>query len=839
MKLMTVKINNNIDHILNFDHKHQSAKSYLLECGNSTTFNLLTFNLANQQENPIPIVLQDDRQKSIYIDVIDYKFLATDDSTGILQHSLKISLSDTKKSKLNLKNLSPVFFNKGILSINNMDLLRAHAINVTFAYAGYESYLKLYFAPQNNIYQAVLDFGSESSQVILTKGKNVRISDALTLFSEMKMGLDAREEKETFASHKNEEFMQYDGDSDKFYRSLFLAKCHDIDRNKLKSYLPLEDNEICKLLSFRKDREKLLAHTEEKQASYIVLPNAKLTSFGGVDLPEIDGESVDQFHDRYFYRAAINSFITLILDKVSSIRECHANPSPRFISFKVLMPNVYRQETVSQNLNDLYEDISNMITDPQARYSNIGGFDIMSISESDASFIGYMNLQGVKLEDGYYLILDAGKGTIDFSIIKYSQHDGLYKSIYRSGIIGAGNAITYAFLLSFLKEGLRIKYNVEKDETEETALRRFIFENILKGDLAYQYKLVSILEQYKKNYSDGKLSGTVPNQSADVTNKSSLKGTSLENFVTWLQTVDYKINIDYVESIIDEIVGATMSKFPKRLPSEEHINIKKVLFTGRAFLFEPLKEAVKTALYDRFNKTNTINEMEYREITGRTKAEVMKMVCLFPFMSGKYDGRLVGVPFVNEMPEKTNNKDKNSSIFSALLSKIPGKHKREELEENINHFTSCFNTRSNIKYGSASITKGSSQELKPLVYGFEETFDPQTRLNVGSTEYIYESSHQKSFKVKIFFDGYEFIVRDGRSFLPAPMTFGIEGGHVFASQFPYVSIDKLSDIYVPEIRKTVGSVQDLPDTKTVQSADQPNNEEKKSSAKIADFTKRK
>lgn len=833
MKLITVKVNETIDHIINFDSKHQSAKSYIFECKQDPQYKVLSF--TTNVKNPNEILVQEEKSK--YVGIKEFHYEKSDGTVkGVNKYSLRIELAEKYSKPAKLP--SELMYKNGILYLKDLALTEAHEMSVVFEYGAYKSDLVIYYVPKENMYQAVIDFGSESSQVILTKGNKVNKDDVMDLFTEMKLGLDRCSKDSSYSVEEDEKFMQYDSDSKKFYRSVFLAKRSEFDRDELRPHLPLEDNEVCKILSYRKDREKYLKSQDGAPAPYMILPNAKLTSFGGVDLPYIDGQRVHEFHDRYFYRAAINSFVSLVMDKVNSFRVCTSTPAPRFISFKILMPNVYPQQTVSRNLNDLFEDITRMLQQDQ-KYANICGFDLMSISESDASFIGYVNLQGnsIKMEDGYYLIVDAGKGTMDFSIIKYSMNEGLYESIFRSGIIGAGNTITYAFLLSFLKEALRVKYKAEENESEEEAIRSYIYNNILKGDLAYQHKLVSLVEQYKKNYQDNRLKGqSLPK--VDITDKKKLSKEPLDKLEEWMQTVDYKIDISYVNGAIEDIVNKVMRKFPRKLPANAKFDLKKVLFTGRSFLFSPLKKAVSDAL---LNKYKGLEEMSFQEVDDLNLPTVMKMVCLFPFLSGNYNGRLVGVPFVCDNTETAKNealpKQETKKWFPFSAKFANGKKLKESIQNLESHFEI---TGGSTRYAELT-KKEKNMNPEPLVYGFNAEFEPLTTLNVGSTEYKYVTNMKKKFKVDIFFDGYEFIVRAGSTFLSSPTTFGIDGGHVFASQFPYGSVARVNDIYIPtsakkESGKDDKSGSDSSENTSDAAASMPNAE---IMSKVANFTKRK
>src|SRR5690606_34189157 len=116
----------------------------------------------------------------------------------------------------------------------------------------------------------------------------------------------------------------------------------------------------------------------------------------------------------------------------------------RMIRFVLLVPNIYDHQDIrnTQLLLDLiFEDFAT-----KEYKGKILAWEVLTISESDASFLGYINKSDVYIQkDSDYIIIDAGKGTTDFSIIRTGK-DNIFniKPSYRNGFAGAGNMITFA-----------------------------------------------------------------------------------------------------------------------------------------------------------------------------------------------------------------------------------------------------------------------------------------------------------------------------------------------------------------------------------------------------------
>ena len=373
---------------------------------------------------------------------------------------------------------------------------------------------------------------------------------------------------------------------------------------------------------------KVLTKKDEVQnmkTSYFVAPNIKLSSFGGIELPNVllSGHEVatNQVggNDVYFYyRASISLFIIQALKEV-----LHQGLEKNFVSFHFLMPNVYEQQEIVKILHLLQQDITQIISEP--RYDKIKGFEVTAVSEGDASVMGVCELKknrNQQLAKGNYLLLDAGKGTLDFSLIKYdfepniNQHT--YKNLWRSGIIGAGNSLTYAYFIALVHQYLHIRYDKNEGDVDTHDIKQFIYANILgrqimegdkmiagAGDPSLLLNMMRAVDKYKKYES----CATIPWEDDGASSKN-LNELELNGFVDWLENcVDEKhqrvVELKYsryVNDMIDSLVHETMNIIYQMQTGrkDEKYKIDKVIFTGRAFNLKSFKKKMFDALKQKF-----------------------------------------------------------------------------------------------------------------------------------------------------------------------------------------------------------------------------------------------
>ena len=298
----------------------------------------------------------------------------------------------------------------------------------------------------------------------------------------------------------------------------------------------------------------------------------------------------------------------------------------KYYSVLLLVPNIYVQINIDQLLSQLNEKFNDLTKDDAVRY------DFRVISESDAAFAGikHANTKGGSVlerivrgetdskQKDMFLIIDSGKGTTDYSIVRYdktSTVNNSMSSIARDGIVGAGGAIDYVFARVLARQ---IYVNMVKSMSatiaEEAFVGRFMtMINML--DPVYQDTMMLMVELLKKEYKCNKKTKKcetakvhpcfgqneskiiINNLIADTVNYNNING----QIEAWKEIAQWEwdksfINTDEKDNaevkwvcnaIADAIITRVFEDNPKKLTNQ----IDYVIFTGRSFLFEPLKKA--------------------------------------------------------------------------------------------------------------------------------------------------------------------------------------------------------------------------------------------------------
>lgn len=303
----------------------------------------------------------------------------------------------------------------------------------------------------------------------------------------------------------------------------------------------------------------------------------------------------------------------------------------RLFSILLLVPNIY----IQQNIDLLLYEMSKMNKNDDGRK-----YDFRIISESDSAFVGIkearttgnQNILGNLLNNikdprqrDTFLIIDAGKGTTDFSIVRYdcnpnSAANSNLISLRRDGIVGAGGAIDYVFARVFARQIYKHQKEIVSPGytvTESVFIYRFmsLIERLKPVD---QDRLMLIVEMLKKNYKDGRTARVYTcfagsnartvvdfllgeNASDDRFKQIVAKDAAWKEIAQWgwdNQTIDVDSKdteeVDWVcqaiaKTIIDDMI------FDKKDNSLNR-QIDYVIFNGRSFLFEPLKKAFVDAI---------------------------------------------------------------------------------------------------------------------------------------------------------------------------------------------------------------------------------------------------
>ena len=332
----------------------------------------------------------------------------------------------------------------------------------------------------------------------------------------------------------------------------------------------------------------------------------------------------------------------------TSIAGKKLNKKTKYFSVLLLVPNIYNQ----QNIDGLLYELNKMNKHSRIKY------DFRVISESDSAFVGIKEIRSngaqktilntvlqdikkPKLKD-MFLIIDAGKGTTDYSIIRYltgekRQANNEMVSVERGGIVGAGGAIDYVFTRVFARQ----IYN-HINEINATIRKNNVLSGNLEGNIEIRRKindidefidrfmimieklspldqdrmmhLVEVLKkEYKAksgktaqiyncfasneakgiidvlcddNFDDNKYNGLIAQPDG-------WKAVSIWNWDTKSYVEVDEKDKEEISWVCDRIAEAIVDKmiFAPNKDVKITNQIDYVIFNGRSFMFEPLKDA--------------------------------------------------------------------------------------------------------------------------------------------------------------------------------------------------------------------------------------------------------
>lgn len=640
--------------------------------------------------------------------------------------------------------------------------------------------LNVFVAANRAIYDAVLDFGSEASQISITRRNFERwkVDDILPVFCSIRDRYGSSEEK-----GPSSQYSQYERDV--YYKSQFFIPQNLTDRaDRDDDAASVFVNEPA--LKPDNERFKFLTKTVEEndpvfKRDYIKLPNVKISTFSTIPLNRIRYNGaltpISGFMDDYYYRSAINIFVHTILNH---LHQMPGEPK-RYVSLTVLMPNVYSQSQVSRNLRYMSEDMDSMLG--SGMYDSIAGYEIQSISESDASFLGIMNTEGTERKDGLYLIMDAGKGTLDSSVVRVdNKGQRLYTGLFRFGSVGAGAALSYAVFVcladSYLKAGLT-GYKDKNQRDRENLLQEFIWKVILNPDtgpdLAELTEMLKAIDEYKRLIDSGRLKEgeALPEIKPFTTIDDS--SCCMKNFTTWIKNgknglIDNNCLVDLsrLDIQIGKIVDDAMRRLDK-LPDYAN-GIEHVIFSGRGFLLKRFKKSMYARLQKKFA---SIKELQCPDDMKNQCLKVVNSV-----RANHYDGRLVGKPYAQTSVQEAP--DKHTAVLKCIdkgLGRLPQwiRTKKED-------FTILNPDGSN-----------------PLVYGFKDKLvGLGDTIRVGNYNYDVNNDIFTAGRVELVFDGSDIWMRqrDVIRRLDTGQIGCVSKAMAFASLFPDVRPERSQDIPV-------------------------------------------
>ena len=349
--------------------------------------------------------------------------------------------------------------------------------------------------------------------------------------------------------------------------------------------------------------------TPSSYSKWTQLPNLKLLELLGADLPwpnpDIalpDGSNVEieslQNDQNKILRLLLSQFVYVALEEL--------NKNADYLHFILLVPNVYMQDKVYEVLCDLYRDFD-IIRLSNEKYEKWKGIEVDVMSESDASFMGYIN-SGKKYVRGHKhsLIIDVGKGTTDFSILIGDDKNHMrFESAYRAGIPIAGNILTYAFYEA-LKSWLNQHGITIDDKLQDAA-------EINKVQLM---DFMDNLETLKANYKDSEGSPKAPGIELDDLSK-------INKYIKE-QIIKGNKKLPSIEKYLTERCNQISSEVKEHLKgyvNSNKIQFSNVIFMGNGFKLDLLVDTIKEMLIN----SHWAIEESFNDIIG---GDGKKTLCL-------------------------------------------------------------------------------------------------------------------------------------------------------------------------------------------------------------------
>lgn len=849
MKLVTIKINNRINKKINFSNKKWSSNNTFIIRDDDTGEPCELFSM-----KPDAMLIEGKSHGIIHVDSFQFDgnkvIVFLDKGKSRNKVDCEYYEFDQQRNEYIFKMEKP----------GNGD-----CIQVEFCLKGSNNTFSVYLYFASTVYDAIVDFGSEASQACWYRnGKKRNVNITMGIHENLKKAEEAQADADSLpepnadaAPHDpadpvdtpNEEprddseeeqddirdYVQYE--SDTLYKSIYYIK-KELGDTELKSWPDYTSESIKFLVSNDEEVDQL-------QNEYIQLPNAKLSQFDISNYANMTVRHMDSYttlselQDGIVERILLNNIVLQTLYSIQrNAKSCKKNA---YVVLNVLMPNVYPIHVISNKLNQLAEDIKTLLGDNA--YKNIKAVELRSVSESDASLLGYANSitsNRQALNPGNYLIMDAGKGTLDFSLVEVDEHDG-YVNRSKAGIVGAGNAITYGLIIGLVNDYLSGTMADYPNDTKKQAdqIQKFIFDNILKEDIdvAKLRRFHDVVEKYKKIYNE--LFETSANETeteAETETEPSVETTDNETIIeTDTETVNEASadeNISRTETNLDDL-----GKFSKWVESlctskqnlteasrkyvtieikniaaeaiekmggifncihelgQEETAVDYVVFTGRGFL---MKEFQKVML-DYLKEAKIVKQEAYAIIPTSDR---MKAGCLDinqKLVGGQYDAspsrQTIGL-LRNITGDNGGNRNKSESSH--------GKAALEEKPDRPNDIFMGGYRRAQV----IEVYSGDFEEDGIAVNGI--TAD--SSLSIGGWLYTIN----KRFcgrKSKVFFDGIHYwITAEGvdkqmlggtaqQSRMASPLC--------FESLFPNVSIKGKEEVIVPRMREKPAIVQPL------------------------------
>ena len=729
-----------------------------------TCVQYLTVNTASRDE----LLTIDKSLKLVSSTCVDDDKMVFVDEITIDNNSITILLDEKEPTKdvLDYSEIVRVRNNKKTITIENaIDNQNAYSVfDIVVKYHKYSGKIRVHCMPSDDLYDVVLDFGSEASQMLIRHNADGAGANPHQLFAYM-----LRHYWQAVVGGNRRVYDQQD-DNPELFRSIFFKKENASMDNHFEMQEPNNQDSFVNFI------------TRRNRNSGERIPNVKISFLTG---QQIEGADRNRLHVGIIMRFLHEALKRISELQKEAMRGIEVNTA---IRFTILLPNVMPQSNVSSLIHKLHElantpeflkKFSDCITVPYIQ--------VACCSESDASFLERMNVIGLAPGDRC-LTIDIGKGTTDFSITKKIDANKA-TSLFRSGFVGAGNAVSYAIFDNCIEQ------MVGKSKKKE------VIKRVLDAEPALLFDLDNTIEEIKHNwdknsFSKSPLAEISPNSSVEVV----------------LDKIRMAKGISDTTGSIKKMAEEITENILKRLPD---VKINKIVISGRAFRFNELKEVLEKKLAEKFRGVDCVYN-----------AQSAKSGCLLGASSTiklSLSSSMVGMPFIldaskldlsnpkeflKEIAESANT-DKSVTTTMNVIASNNTFDSIQRIGNSVwRQIQDIFrNDDEGYSRGGASSARAyvnSTDEARELMSQGKEyskinsnsLISISGRYYVPADQYTIDDSHRP---YQIYFDGEEFYLRhkEGSHKLVAAAMQG-DQNLCFESQFPYSRSIYNDDSNIPD-----------------------------------------
>lgn len=594
--------------------------------------NKITISIGDS-DNPTPQFIEEPKAEKI-ISYEDLDDLEIEDAAPVIEED--IPADTTIESLGTLENAINIFFKeddnsfslqaKCVKELMHFSLSEAKlTVEVVYTPTNIRNSFTLYLAHPNQFLGVALDFGSEASQMAVKRYSNeANMQEKKPEIENLYRSMYAYHVTKHYVPRDNTiEYYQEDKNT-KFYKSLFFVKKELVgdydEQRKMKSLCEAQTN--IKMMVNKKGTDNEAGGISSLIQKYHQLPNLKIVhqhhdilSSLHFDMDSKRGQAelslgdVKSIFNNTILRTMIASFLHTDYIKYPDEK--------RFLRLVILVPNIYDNndvQAVRQNLDELLAELK------RDEFPQLDCWEVTTISESDASFIGYLGKNNHNVTPGKdYMIIDVGKGTTDFSIVRTGKDSiNNIEPIYRNGFAGGGNLITFSVfetLLHFLREQCNPNENIIK------YLQDKIVQTLEGDDLLNKTLFYNEIERLKFNFRTGN-----PENIYDRWTKAKVADTTFANliennidfseFIKLLQELTFGADFyNYVQEACNAIIEKTVAYLKLVSENKKDFDLAGILLTGRTFLFKPLADAMHERLIKEFGVTEQqIHQLEGTEL---------------------------------------------------------------------------------------------------------------------------------------------------------------------------------------------------------------------------------